>query len=55
MRLIDVYSAKALAAYFTHAHSNDRPYLGLTLFPRKKKDGIGFKMDQRDIRGCLYH
>ena len=43
MRLIDVYSAKALAAYFTHAHSNDRPYLGLTLFPRKKKMGLDLK------------
>lgn len=43
MRLIDVYSAKALAAYFTHAHSNDKPYLGLTLFPRKKKMGLDLK------------
>lgn len=43
MRLIDVYSAKALAAYFTHAHSNDKPYLGMTLFPRKKKMGLDLK------------
>ena len=40
MNLTDIYSAKALAAYFTHAHSNDKPFLGLTLFPRKKKMGL---------------
>ena len=43
MNLTDIYSAKALAAYFTHAHSNDKPFLGLTLFPRKKKMGLDLK------------
>lgn len=43
MRLSDAYSANALAAYFTQAHSNDLPLLGFTLFPRKKKMGLDLK------------
>lgn len=43
MKLSDIYSAKALAAYFTQAHSNDIPFLGLTLMPRKKKMGLDLK------------
>lgn len=43
MRLFDAYTAKALAAYFTHAHSNDLSMLGKTLFPSKKKMGLDLK------------
>lgn len=40
MRLSDVFHARAIAANFTEAASNDIPYLGSGLFPSKKKAGL---------------
>ena len=40
MKLTELYTAKAIAAYFTEAVSNRTPYLGAGLFPASKKMGL---------------
>ena len=43
MRLSDVFSAKAIALNYTQTASNRIPYLGVGLFPPKKKMGLDLK------------
>ena len=43
MKIIDVYSAKAVALVQTEVASNRIPYLGEGLFPAKKKMGLDLK------------
>lgn len=38
--IFDLVTAKAIAAYVTNNPSNNIPYLGATLFPRRKKLGL---------------
>ena len=43
MNIREVYSSKAIALRHTEVASNKQPYLGLGLFPRKKKTGLDLK------------
>lgn len=43
MKLSEVFNAKAVAANYTEAATNDVPYLGAGLFPAKKKAGLKLK------------
>ena len=43
MNIREVYSSKAIALRHTEVSSNKQPYLGLGLFPRKKKTGLDLK------------
>lgn len=43
MLMRDILNTKAIASFWTTAHSNDIPFLGLSLFPRKKKAGLDLK------------
>lgn len=40
MKLTELFTPQAIAANFTQVHSNDLPYLGVGLFPAKKKAGL---------------
>lgn len=40
MKLTDLFTPAAVAASFTQVHSNDIPYLGVGLFPAKRKAGL---------------
>ena len=43
MNIREVYSSKAIALRHTEVASNKQPYLGLGLFPRKKKTGLDLR------------
>ena len=43
MKMSDAFSAKAIAVNHTETASNKIPYLGVGLFPPKKKTGLDLK------------
>ena len=43
MKLSDVFSSAAVAAYYTEAAGSNDPYVGAGLFPAKKKAGLDLK------------
>ena len=43
MKLSDVFTAKAIAAYITNDPSSNLPYYGEVFFPAIKKTGVDLK------------